>query len=105
MSSITVKKIKSIKPVVRFILASLPDTRDDDRLLILKVWRYQNRDIVDDNFSFKMFAVDFLLGKYAYPKSIVRSRRLLQAEFVELQGNNYKLRKKEGGDTSRDINN
>ena len=103
--SITVKKIKSIKPVVRFILAALPDTRDDDKLLILKVWRYQNRDLVDDNFSFKMFAIGFLDNKYADVKSIIRSRRLLQAEYVELQGENYKLRKKEGEDTAGEINN
>lgn len=105
MSSITVKKIKKLAPIVRRCLDRVPECRDNDRLLFFKIWAYQNPNLRDDNFSFKNFAIGFLNGSYAEPSSISRCRQKLQELHPELRGELWDKRHKEGDDTRRDINN
>lgn len=101
--SITVKKIKDLSETVKRCLEQVPETRDDDRLLFLKIWGLQNPNIRSDAFSFKMFAVGFLARKYVEPSSISRTRQLLQAEHRELRGKKWYIRHKEGDDTRDEI--
>ena len=90
-----VEKIKNIQDTVARLLFEQPDTRDDDKLLILKVWAEQNPLLRHPKYSFLGFAVDFLEGKYAEPESIRRSRQKIQEKYPSLRGGKYYERHKE----------
>lgn len=100
-----IKKISRIKPVVKRILTNYPETRDNDKLLILKVWAEQNPELRNPSYRFLQFAGDFLENNYIDPESIRRSRQKLQEESPELRGKLYEERHKEGSKTRKDINN
>jgi hypothetical protein len=102
-NSATVKKIKELKDIVKKCLEKQPETRDNDKLLFLKIWGYQNPQLRNSNFSFTMFSEGFLKKKYAEPASISRVRQALQAEHKELRGNLWYLRHREGDDTRNEI--
>ena len=87
-----INKIKNIKDTVRRILINHPETRDDDRLLCLKVWAEQNPNLRSPYTSFYGFAQDFLSEKYADTESIRRTRQKLQNQHPELRGRNYMAR-------------
>jgi hypothetical protein len=101
--SVTVKKIKELKEVVKRCLIQVPETRDNDKLLFLKIWAHQNPKLRDSNFSFTEFSKGFLEKKYAEPASISRVRQALQAEHKELRGKLWYIRHKEGDDTRGEI--
>lgn len=86
-------KLIKISEVVKKVLIKVPKTRDNDTLLILKVWAIQNPELRNtDGYTFRDFALGFLDGKYANPESVRRSRAKLQEELPELRGNNYQGR-------------
>lgn len=89
------RKMSSIKNAVKYFLTKYHGTRDNDRLLMLKVWAGQNPRLRDRNYSFVDFATDFITGHYADPESIRRSRQKLQEQHPELRGGGYKLKKEE----------
>ena len=105
MSSITVKKIKKLAPIVRRCLERVPECRDNDRLLFFQIWAYQNPKIRDVNFSVMQFAEGFLNGSYAEPSSISRCRQKLQELHPDLRGDLWDKRHNEGDETSKEINN
>lgn len=87
-------KINNLKEIIQQILTSYPDTRDNDRLLMLKVWAFENPRLRDDpNFSFKQFGNVFKDGYYTDPESIRRTRQKIQESYYHLRGKNYKNRK------------
>jgi len=88
-----INKIQSIKQLVKDILIQHPDTRDNDRLLMLKVWSYQNSYLRNRTFTFYSFALDFIDGIYADPESIRRSRQMIQEKIPHLRGSGYQQRK------------
>ena len=86
-------KIISISKTVKRLLVNRPKTREDDNLLILKVWCIQNPALrTNVNFTFTQFGIEFIKKEYASTESIRRARAKLQEEFPELRGNNYKNR-------------
>lgn len=103
--SILVKKIKNLTPVVKHCLEQSPKARDNDKLLILKIWAHQNPKLRDEQYTFMKFAECFLNNEYSDTESIRRTRQKLQAEHPELRGENYKRRHKECEDTRKSINN
>ena len=63
----------NLDKLVEDILRGNPETRDNDKLLVIKVWEYQGLKLTQEQ-------KDFLLGKYVYnSESITRSRREIQA--------------------------
>lgn len=80
------KNIFKIADTVEKILREQPETRDDDKLLILKVWAEQNPELRNPNFNFLSFGEGFLRGRYANPESIRRSRQKIQEHMPELAG-------------------
>lgn len=84
------KRIIKIKDIVKQILIEEPRTRDDDRLLILKVWKAQNSNIM--NMSFVNFGSLFLQKKFSDTESIRRSRQKIQEDHPHLKGKNAILR-------------
>ena len=63
----------NLDKLVEDILRDNPETRDKDKLLVIKVWEYQGLKLTKEQ-------KDFLLGKNIYnSESITRSRREIQA--------------------------
>ena len=99
-----IQKIRSIKDIVYWMLCDFPETRDNDRLLLLKIWAHQNPLLRTDKFSFVDFGNEFAAGGYADPESIRRTRQKVQDAFINLRGKSYKERKKREGEMRRSIN-
>jgi len=95
--------IKKIKVAVKQILLDHPKTRDNDNLLVLKVWALQKPNLRD--ISFLDFAKDFVNLSYASPGAIGRTRRSLQEKHSELRGSLWYKRKKQAEQTRIEIRN
>jgi hypothetical protein len=87
-----IREIKRIKPLVKELLKEFPLTRDNDNLLLLKVWAEQDNTL-RMNKSFLDFSVGMIAGKYMKFESVSRARRKVQEENPELRGKYYKDRK------------
>ena len=87
-----IKEIKRIKPLVKELLQDFPLTRDNDNLLLLKVWAEQDNTLRKEKL-FSDFSVGMIAGKYMKFESISRARRKVQEENPELRGRYYKDRK------------
>jgi hypothetical protein len=104
MESVIVKRIKALEPIVYQCMMKIPATRDDDKLLVLKIWAHQNPKLRDADFSFVMFSEGFLEGKYADPYSISRARRKVQRKSPETRGEKFEARQKEETKVRKEIN-
>ena len=98
-----ITKIKNIKTTVMQVLTAEPQTRDNDRLLMFKVWAIQNKDLRLNDYSLCRFAQDFIAGRYADPESIRRNRQILQARHMKLKGRSYGHRQKLSIETTEQI--
>lgn len=81
--------VLKIKDIVKQTLTVFPETRDNDNLLILKVWKWQDKDLLDSKFTFWDFAVKFQADFYSPMYSITRARRKLQELNPELRGEKW----------------
>ena len=98
-------QILTTSTIVKKVLINVPDCRDDDNLLILKVWAIQDPKLRDDKeLTFIDFSKKFLKGKFANVESIRRSRQKLQQEFKGLRGKNYKERHDHQEDVKEQLN-
>ena len=88
-----IRQIKSIKDTVAKLLRDIPETRDNDRLLMFKVWAEQNPDLRQPATYLYEFADNFIKGKFADPESIRRCRQKAQELHPELRGESYVGRK------------
>ncbi len=79
-----------IKPTVANVLLNDFETRDDDNLLLLKIWDIQSLGKIQRYEDFKKM---LLSGKLALPDSVTRCRRKLQEHNVGLRGKTYEARK------------
>lgn len=100
MSDSQFNRILKIKDVVKRVLEDHPETRDNDRLLILKVWKEQHPSLIDT--SFRDFSVMYLDKKFMDTESIRRSRQKTQEQHPNLRGRNYVLRQ-QGEEEMRDL--
>lgn len=82
--------LKSVKAKVKKFLEDVPETRDNDELLMLNMWAYHQPDIT--KVSFLEFAQRFKAGNMINTESIRRSRIALQRKHPELRGKLYKER-------------
>lgn len=83
------EQIIKIAPLVANILKKNLESRDDDNILYIAVWKYQGMKEGD---SIRKFKYRLIMGKYASPESIGRARRRLQEKNESLQGKLYKER-------------
>lgn len=83
------EQMLKIYPLVAKILRTELETRDDDNILDFRVWKRQG---AKENMSFKQLKYKVIMGKYASPSTIERSRRRLQEKNPELRGKLYKQR-------------
>lgn len=84
--------IVKIIPTVKELLMFQPVTRDNDEMLILKVWAEQVHELRSRNYKYIDFARLFVGGRLHKPESIRRTRQKLQEEFPELRGKSYHAR-------------
>jgi len=63
-----ITKIRNIKATVQQVLTTEPQTRDNDRLLMFKIWAMQNPELKIGNILLWEFADDFIKGRYADPR-------------------------------------
>lgn len=77
----------SIHTMVYDILRHDKQARDDDRIVMFKVWRTQQH-LYGMNFF-----EGFLSGTYSSPESIRRERQKLQAKYPGLRGKKFDKRR------------
>lgn len=85
-------ELKSIKHTVKSILRSNPETRDDDNILIEKVWLIQFPGLL--NMSTERLLLHMKMKRLCSTKSIIRIRQRIQQE-GEFIGNNHIKRHQE----------
>ena len=88
-----IRKILNIRKTVHDILIEFPDTRNNDRLLMLKVWKIQDPNLKD--MTMNTFATFFIDGTFADPESIRRNRQDIQGNNPGLRGTSHIGRQKE----------
>jgi len=85
--------ILKVSTIVKNVLIESKESRDNDNLLILKVWAIQNPELRNDrSLTYYSFAKLFLNGSLSSAESITRARRKIQEEIETLRGYNYKSR-------------
>ena len=98
-----IKEIKRVKPLVEQLLKEFPLTRDNDNLLLLKVWAEQDNTLRKEKL-FSDFSIGMIAGKYMKFESVSRARRKAQEENPELRGRYYKDRKELSEEVRLNIN-
>ena len=83
------EQVVRISPIVADILRTDLEARDDDNILLIRVWKRQR---VKENMSFKKFKYKLIMGRIGLPETIMRSRRLLQSKHSQLRGLLYNER-------------
>ncbi|RLB94396.1 MAG: hypothetical protein DRH26_01370 [Deltaproteobacteria bacterium] len=81
----------TLKDMVRCCLAAKPETRDNENLLISKIWQKECRD--KKIFSLPSFFEELEKGTFTHTETIRRVRQKLQEENPELRGDLYLKRK------------
>lgn len=85
--------------VVQKYLQTEPATRDDDNLLIYRIWEKETRNIYTRDQMLAMIRE----GKLSNTRSIVRARAKLQEVFVSLRGEKYTKRKRRADAVSEEM--
>ncbi len=79
--------MSNISSTVKMILEKNPDTRENDNLLIIEVWKQDNPLVA--MMSFEEFAQAFIANEFTSTESCRRIRQLLNNEFPGLRGKNH----------------
>ena len=95
--------MKVLQRRIRQILLKYPQTRDDDKLLMLYVWIAEKPSL--KNITFMGFANEFKGGKLSHPMTIVRNRAKLQEKDVMVRGKLYDKRHNYQKEFVKQINN
>lgn len=74
----------TVKDIVEIVLNTVPEARDNDKILTLEVWEFINPDISQELKDEYMSLPD--------PKWITRARRKLQVKHKALRGELYAKR-------------
>lgn len=84
----------NITSTVKMLLNQFPETRDNDDVLIVKVWAEEHPEIKVKGYLLKDFTLAFKAGKFSSTETIRRTRQKLQEEFESLRGDSYAKRQK-----------
>lgn len=102
----SLSKIKSMYDIVKILLQKNEDLRDDDNLLVSKIWAYT---LVDMGYKPSEQNITLFLNFYStnqLPQAdmITRARRKVQQECADLRGEKYEERHKEEKNVRDNIN-
>jgi hypothetical protein len=101
----TTKKLKTLKEKVKILLTKFTELRDDDKLLVTKMWFYELKkyevepSLMTAMQFFQIYQQDILSNS----DHITRAKRKIQEENPELRGKTWDERHKEGEETRFDI--
>ena len=97
----TTKKIYNLTEKVEILLLKYPTLRDDDKLLVTKMWEIelQKINLNPKEVPVSMFLSLYQQGKLSNAELIGRARRKVQELNADLRGENWKIRHKEAEDT------
>lgn len=70
--------VRNIKRLVKRALEVFPETRNKDKVLLMKIWEAQGLDLTEKQ-------VEHFLLYCSTPETVTRARREMQAMFPELQ--------------------
>jgi len=97
----TTKKVYKLAEKVEILLTKYPTLRDDDKLLVTKLWdiELQRLDINPKTSTVSMFLSLYQQGKLSNAELIGRARRKVQELNPELRGENWIERHRESTNT------
>jgi len=81
------------------VLKESPATRDDDRLLLIKVWQAESKATFISEFFYELSR-----GKISHFETIRRARQKLQEKYPSLRGEKWEKRQKMAGNFSEQLN-
>jgi len=95
------EKVVSLSEKVEILLARYPNLRDDDKLLVTKMWYFEMKkvNLEPNNTPVSLFFTLYKEGKLSNAEVIGRARRKVQELNPELRGKNWEDRHKEAEDT------
>ena len=98
-------KINKTKDKVIYLLKQYPALRDDDSRLIANYWNVELQAKNISTTESKMYELLQMVAsrELATPESIVRMRRKVQEDIVELRGHEYNRRHGEQKTVQRDL--
>lgn len=79
--------LKAIARKVFSLLTDVPETRDNDKLLLVEIWRKESKSLSAHGFFDELFQ-----GLISFPDTITRVRRKLQEKYPSLRGEKWELR-------------
>lgn len=86
-------KLQNSRDIIKQILIVYPETRDNDNLLLFKVWEIEYRKLYSIFTSVKNLRDMLVSNKLSHFETIRRNRQYLQAKYPELRGSRYIDRK------------
>ena len=101
-----------IKERVTAILEKLPESRDNDRELIVRYWKWELYDLQKSanqrlqnppHFTVDSFFASFMTGGFTNPDSITRARRQVQEQNPHLRGKKYRERQARQEDVKKEL--
>jgi hypothetical protein len=95
------KKVVSLSEKVEILLTRFPNLRDDDKLLVTKMWYFEMKklNLEPNTAPISLFLTLYQQGQLSNADVVGRARRKVQELNPELRGNNWEERHKEGDDT------
>jgi hypothetical protein len=78
---------------VKQILTTLPEARDNDRLLIECFWRWERPNLFNFQSGDAVLRA-FVKGELSNPEDITRTRRKVQQDYPELRGSRWKQKQR-----------
>ena len=101
----TTKKLKTLKEKVKILLTKFTELRDDDKLLVTKLWFYELKkyEVEPSLMTAMQFFEIYQQNVLSNSDLITRARRKIQEENPELRGKSWDERHKEGEETRFDI--
>ena len=98
-------KINKTKDKVIYLLKRYPDLRDDDSRLVANYWNNELQAKGINTGKGRMYELLQMIAakELATPESIVRMRRKVQEDMVELRGSEYMRRHKEQKQVQQDL--
>ena len=83
------EKAKTIKERVKSVLIDIPQTRENDRHLMLEIWNLEDPFMIYN--SYEWFQSKFISCQLSDPESIIRARRKIQEQNPDLRRIKTKL--------------
>lgn len=101
----TIKKILNLQDKVEILLTKYPQLRDDDKLLVSKMWEVElkKQNLDPSTTPINMFLSLYENNCLSNAELVGRARRKVQENNIELRGESWYERHKESELTRRDI--